>query len=94
MAGFKSRKDAEEVLLNCIYEIKDILNKDLSLTKLRKRTIKEWFSKFGESVSHLNTRKKLQRLESLKLDAESFILFNPGRNLLTGDPSLEETWVQ
>ena len=94
MALFKSKKAAQEVLLYCMYEIKDILNKDLNLLTIRQRSSKEWFNKFGKSVEHLATKRKLESLEHLKLNAESFILFNMNEDFSPSDPNMDETWIR
>ncbi|MCM8541024.1 MAG: hypothetical protein NE328_12180 [Lentisphaeraceae bacterium] len=94
MKKFISRQKAEEALSNCLYEIKDILNKDLSTVKLRNRTCCEWLKQFGRSELHLKTKRKLQQLEELKLRAETYILLSMNKNTFkSGNSSLEETWI-
>ncbi|MCM8527751.1 MAG: hypothetical protein NE327_14620 [Lentisphaeraceae bacterium] len=94
MKKFLSRQKAEEVLCNCLYEIKDILNKDLSTVKLRNRTCVEWLRQFGRSELHLKTKRKLQQLEEMKLRAETYLLLSMNKESLnSGNNSLEETWI-
>ena len=94
MKKFLSRQKAEEALSNSLYEIKDILNKDLSTVKLRNRTCSEWLKQFGRSELHLKTKRKLQQLEELKLRAETYILLSMNKNTFkSGNSSLEETWI-
>lgn len=94
MRKFISKKKAEEVLVNTLYEIKEILNKDLSEVKLRKRTFSEWLRQFGESGVHLKTKERLHKLQKIKRKAENFLLFGVGENSFNpGNRSLGETWI-
>ena len=90
---FISKAKAEEALKNCLYEIKEILNKDLCEVNLRNRTVKEWFKKFGSSKIHQSTKSKLQKLEDLRSKAEGFILFSTQSQFYPKGNSLEETWI-
>ena len=95
MSSFKSRKDAEETIKSCLFEIKEILNRDLEFANIRNRSVLTWLSEFGKSIDHLSTKRLLQKLEITKHEAEAFILSNlkkERRNLIGND--LEETWVQ
>ncbi len=94
MSKFKSRDDAEEALKSCLYQMKEILNRDLDFKTLRDRSLITWFANFGKSVEHISTKQLLQKLQFQRQEAESFILSSLYRaSFYEQDKDLEETWI-
>ena len=69
---FSSQQETEEIISDIKSQIKDILDKDLSILKKDKRTIGQWMSIFGRDITYDETKHQLIDLEGVEIDAKMF----------------------